>query len=111
MRTIRLGLLLFVAIAALPLIAQCVECNEYFNEGYACESTFYDGFNECELLNGGDQCMFSDPCDGILGERCSPENPDSCVIHRADLLDARELRREWQLVAVKVEGPKRTGRS
>ena len=85
-------------------------CQQDVQGCWVCEHTYYNGALNCWLQNG-EHCTTTDPCEGAMGERCTPENPESCVVHRTDLFDSRELTREWQLVAVKVERPQRNPRS
>lgn len=110
MRTLRLALLLLTAFAAFPLLAQCRDCNDYFG-CYVCEDTYYNAYLGCTIINNGGACMLTDPCEGINGDKCSPENPAGCEENRVDLFDVRDMQREWQLVAVKVERPRRNTRS
>lgn len=111
MRTIRLTLLLVALSAATPLLGSCINC-AYLRDCYVCETTYYDGYLSCTLINNGGACMLVEPCEGPLGEKCTAGNPASCEEYRVELREPRREREtEWRLVSVEVDGRRVNPRS
>ena len=93
---------LVMLLSAASAFAQCKKCIvDHYTGCRDCQDTEYNSYSTCEIIQNGGACREIGWCEGSAGNEC-PHFPCPQVKYVDLFPDDVKLKRDWQLVSVKV---------